>query len=205
MHGLIVKIYISQSTSINKFIHKIFLLYEWTGKMLICLEDKCTRLIIRYRKLQLSNLIISLNLNLATKLTVCTAKHVRRSFDIVLMSLDAPVFNRCGFVYQKPFMTENVAENCIFIKTAFPEKCKLVCIQYILHVVISNMIAQRWFFKFIIIFFIKTLKFSSSIIILMYTALFSLPQIHAEVMGIYLVWSWIFNRITWKQTELDNN
>lgn len=100
MHGLIVKIYISQSTSINKFIHKIFLLYEWTGKMLICLEDKCTRLIIRYRKLQLSNLIISLNLNLATKLTVCTAKHVRRSFDIVLMSLDAPVFNRCGFVYQ---------------------------------------------------------------------------------------------------------
>lgn len=92
MHGLIVKIYISQSTSINKFIHKIFLLYEWTGKMLICLEDKCTRLIIRYRKLQLSNLIISLNLNLATKLTVCTAKHVRRSFDIVLMSLDAPVF-----------------------------------------------------------------------------------------------------------------
>lgn len=39
----------------------------------------------------------------------------------------------------------------------------------------------------------------------MYTALFSLPQIHAEVMGIYLVWSWIFNRITWKQTELDNN
>lgn len=101
MHGLIVKIYISQSTSINKFIHKIFLLYEWTGKMLICLEDKCTRLIIRYRKLQLSNLIISLNLNLATKLTVCTAKHVRRSFDIVLMSLDAPVFNRCGFVYQQ--------------------------------------------------------------------------------------------------------
>lgn len=96
MHGLIVKIYISQSTSINKFIHKIFLLYEWTGKMLICLEDKCTRLIIRYRKLQLSNLIISLNLNLATKLTVCTAKHVRRSFDIVLMSLDAPVLIDVG-------------------------------------------------------------------------------------------------------------
>lgn len=96
MRGLIVKIYISQSTSINKFIHKIFLLYEWTGKMLICLEDKCTRLIIRYRKLQLSNLIISLNLNLATKLTVCTAKHVRRSFDIVLMSLDAPVLIDVG-------------------------------------------------------------------------------------------------------------
>lgn len=96
MHGLIVKIYISQSTSINKFIHKIFLLYEWTGKMLICLEDKCTRLIIRHRKLQLSNLIISLNLNLATKLTVCTAKHVRRSFDFVLMSLDAPLLIDVG-------------------------------------------------------------------------------------------------------------
>lgn len=118
MHGLIVKIYISQSTSINKFIHKIFLLYEWTGKMLICLEDKCTRLIIRYRKLQLSNLIISLNLNLATKLTVCTAKHVRRSFDFVLMSLDAPVLIDVGsftnsHLWQKCGRKLYLYQNCV--------------------------------------------------------------------------------------------
>lgn len=122
MRGLIVKIYISQSTSKNKFIHKIFLLYEWPGKMLICLEYKCTRLIIRYRKLQLSNLIISLNLNLATKLTVCTAKHVRRSYDFAFISLDAPVLNRSGFVYQWLFMTENYGrksylyQNCVQFK-----------------------------------------------------------------------------------------